>query len=169
MKIRWINHPSDKSKNGRTQHVAREVANVLVATEQAEIVPFKNFIERLDAHEAERAKQQPLPGSPMFYLEPHWAFREKSDRTGFLLVKHHRSDTTYFEMPPANSEPGYRAAWRRPEGIPDSIFDEWMRRNGEPLLRDAQRQREFDERQNLERSNKPFSAIDVLRTVALGR
>jgi hypothetical protein len=40
MQILWKNHPSDKTKNGTTEHVAREFAIVALGYQQAEAVPF---------------------------------------------------------------------------------------------------------------------------------
>jgi len=47
MRIRWTSHPSDPSKNGTLEHVAREFAIVACGYKQAEPAPYKNYHERL--------------------------------------------------------------------------------------------------------------------------
>ena len=59
MKILWTNHPTQPTKNGTTEHVAREFAIVAVGYGQAEVVRFANAGERLKAASEEFAQAQP--------------------------------------------------------------------------------------------------------------
>jgi hypothetical protein len=62
-RIKWLNHPSDKTKNGTIEHVAREFATVTIGYGHAEPVrdPIRGTNEYLDMRKAEEANRKPGP------------------------------------------------------------------------------------------------------------
>jgi hypothetical protein len=58
-----LNHPSDKTKNGTVEHVAREFATVCIGYGQAEPVrdPRRGTNEYLEMRKAEEANRKPGP------------------------------------------------------------------------------------------------------------
>jgi hypothetical protein len=53
-RIKWLQHPTDKTLNGTIEHVAREFAVVAVGYKQAQYEPFKTRIEAMDDYERRR-------------------------------------------------------------------------------------------------------------------
>lgn len=49
MKIKWLKHPTCPELNNTEEHVSRSVAEIAIGFRQAEFVPYKNYVERLNA------------------------------------------------------------------------------------------------------------------------
>jgi hypothetical protein len=62
-RIKWLNHPSDKTKNGTVEHVAREFATVACGYGQAEPVrdPRRGTNEFLAMRSEEERQRRPNP------------------------------------------------------------------------------------------------------------
>jgi len=107
-RIKWISHPTDPSKNQTFEHVSREVAAIVCsdAFKQAEPAPYKNYIDRLNAVEAERAQTEPPAADEWGVLEllrdmPKISF--KNGRT---------QETFHYDCPPPNCPPAIAQRWQ---------------------------------------------------------
>src|ERR1700729_3935264 len=62
-RIKWLDHPTDKTKNGTVEHVAREFATVACGYGQAEHVrdPRRGTNEYLEFRATEEANRKPNP------------------------------------------------------------------------------------------------------------
>jgi len=48
-RIKWLNHPNDPQKNGTLEHVSRNVAELLVTLKQAELSPYRGYVDFLSS------------------------------------------------------------------------------------------------------------------------
>lgn len=53
MKILWLSHPTQPELNGTEEHVSRTVAEIAIGFRQAKFVPYKSYVERLNAEARE--------------------------------------------------------------------------------------------------------------------
>ena len=72
MRIKWLNHPTEPTKNGTLEHVSREFAVVACGYKQAEVAPYKNYVERLN--EESKLRTGPSEGDVVvsFVHPPRW-------------------------------------------------------------------------------------------------
>jgi len=94
MQVRWLKHPTCPELNGTLEHVSRTVGEIAIGFKQAEFVPYKNYVERLN-HET---PQSTAPAAVV-----GWALREEARPP--LIVKTFRNETYFFETPPADCPP----------------------------------------------------------------
>lgn len=73
MRIKWLSHPTEPTKNGTLEHVAREFAVIACGYKQAEVAPYKNYVERLS--EESKFRTQAAAGDTVveFFKEPQWS------------------------------------------------------------------------------------------------
>ena len=103
MRIRWINHPNPKSQhlNGKIVHETRESVAPYILSGQCEEVQYKNYVERLNDEQAQRAaepKNAPATG---------WSIRESTSndpRVRFIVAETSSlGEITFYDAPPAHA------------------------------------------------------------------
>jgi hypothetical protein len=108
MRIRWINHPNPKLQhlNGKIVHETRESVAPYILSGQCEEVQYKNYVERLNDEQAQRAadpKNAPATG---------WSVRESvgnNPRVRFVVIETSPlSEITFYDAPPAHAPASVR-------------------------------------------------------------
>lgn len=109
MRIRWTNHPYDKSKNGQTDHVPRSVYDAALTFKQGEPVQAPPY--GTSAWLTERAEMSkravPAPGD----VDPNvkgveWGIRDKVHTDPFsrvVVIRREGAETTFYAVPPTDA------------------------------------------------------------------
>jgi len=106
MRVKWILHPSDPTKNNTFEHVSRELATIAVGYKQAEYAPFTDYRERLAFEESERAKTAPPAADEWGVLEL------LRDLPKISLKRAVTGETFHYECPPPNCPPTIAHRWQ---------------------------------------------------------
>jgi hypothetical protein len=154
MRIRWINHPNPKSQhlNGKIVHETRESVAPYILSGQCEEVQYKNYVERLNDEQAQRAaepKNAPTTG---------WSIRESmsnDQRVRFIVIETSPlGEITFWDAPPAHAPASVKQKFADAIATDAIAFSE----RAEFL----QRQRNEPQRQN------GYNEFDVARVTIFG-
>lgn len=106
MRIRWINHPNPKLQNLNGKIVSidsRESVAPFILSGQAEEVPYKNHVEYLNDHEAQRQAALPKSAAPA----TGWGIRQSTSndpRVRFVVTETTpMGETIFYDAPPAHA------------------------------------------------------------------
>jgi hypothetical protein len=91
MQVKWLHHPTCPELNGTTEHVAREVATIAIGFRQAEFVPYKSYVERLNAEGREGHDSHNTVVH--FYKEPEFSFGFVPHSGASCIFRKHGTET----------------------------------------------------------------------------
>lgn len=131
MKIKWLKHPSCPELNNTIEHVSRSVADIAIGFRQAEYIPFKNAVERLNYESSLLASKPATVG---------WGIKE-SDGSNYsqnLIIKTIGSDVIYYDAPTADTPPAIVARFAQAQ-LKSSA--------AQRLANDAERQRAYADKE----------------------
>ena len=125
MKVKFTSGP----KQGTIEHLQPSIANTLVAAGLAEIIPFKNYVERLQEEEAVRQSSLPQVTSNVT-----WAVG-KGERNGRYFISAQCSNSQcgsafFFDGAPAAADKlifTHSCSGTAPEKVPASIAEKYRK------------------------------------------
>jgi hypothetical protein len=155
MRILWKSHPYKPELNGTIEHVARELATVAVGYGQAEYAPYKNYIERLQAEEAQRQAAIPANERQVFSEFPVWQVAYLKLANKYVVERLHGTEKiSYGEIPIFNRGiPDFKASEKqfvqvlKDAGCPPSVIQNWQHERNKPDYLYMEQQRIEQEKQ----------------------
>ena len=134
MKILWNNHPTDKTKNGTTEHVAQEFATVACGYGQASIcpIPRRGTNEYLQMRAEEEANRKPgiydVVPPVTNTISSGWTAIKLKLWGGVVVVKKVGREELRFKVPPVDCPPNIVALYNELKGINDGANREEIER-----------------------------------------
>jgi hypothetical protein len=122
MQVLWKNHPTDKTKNGTREHIAREAATTAVTFGWCEIVRYASYVDRLS--------QEAPTGSDKHNVTPPtptlgWGIDQKQDGAVVYIIEVRASgETVRYELG--------QETLAINNGCPQSVLEQAARFRGAP-------------------------------------
>jgi hypothetical protein len=102
MRIRYTEFALNPALRGTITHLPQHRAQPLIDSGAAVELPYKNYVERLNDEQAQRAAEPKPKDAPVI----GWIIRESTGndpRVRFVVVKTTPHETTFYDAPPADA------------------------------------------------------------------
>lgn len=125
MKIKFVSGP----KQGAIEHLQPSIANTLIASGLAELVPYKGFRERL-AEESNMNRSHVRAGAvaPEFFTTPVWSAKQLIHSGKVVVEKRFGTETVAYSTPPADCPPAVVRAFESLTTKPDTLAADQLAR-----------------------------------------
>jgi len=123
MFILWKNHPTDNTKNGKKEHVARELGTVAVGYGQAERCPRPAYgtSEWLEERRMVDANRPAMAGDAVVGVQGiEWGCQDRGlyPQSRVLVIKKVGAETVFYDGPPADCPESIRRRYQELVGTP---------------------------------------------------